>query len=113
MYVMEEKGKKFYALPVGEIKYNGAPLAGRMLALLAKRPSYAKELAQTLRENEQKIYYHIRKLEKSGMIKIDRKEERGGAVAKFYTLSKPAFVLRFAEMKETKKLPKSDFPPFI
>ncbi len=113
MYVTEEKNGKMYALPAGEIKYSGAQLAGRMLALLARKPSYAKEIAYMLRENEQKIYYHIRKLERAGMIRIVRKEERGGAVAKFYALSKPAFVLRFSEMKEIKKLPKSDLPPFI
>ncbi len=113
MYVMQEKNGKIYTLPAGEIKYKGAPLAEKILVLLAKRPSYPKEIAQTLREEEQKIYYHVRQLEKQGLISIVRKEERGGAVAKFYALSKPAFVVRFAELKETKKIPTSNFSPFI
>ncbi len=113
MYIVDEKRGKSYALPAKDIRYIGAPLAGKILALLAKRPTYPREIATTLREEEQKIYYHVRKLEKLGMIKIVSKEERGGAIAKYYALSRPAFVFRFSELKETKKIPHNSFPPFI
>ena len=113
MYVVEERNGKVYALPAKDIKYSGSPLAGRILSLIARKPASPKELAQALKENEQKVYYHVRQLERKGMIKVARKEERGGAVAKYYALAKPALVLRFSEMKPVRRVPKGDFPPFI
>ena len=109
MYIVDENK----TLPAKEIKYSGTPLAGRVLALLAKKPSYPKDIANTLREGEQKIYYHIRRLERLGFLHVVRKEERGGAIAKYYALVKPAFVLRFSELKPSKRIPKGNFHPFI
>ncbi|MBI2583954.1 MAG: S-layer protein [Candidatus Aenigmarchaeota archaeon] len=113
MYVAKELNGKMHVLPAIEIEYTGAPLAGKILHILSKNPAYPKELARVLKENEQKIYYHIRNLEKQKLIRVVKKEERGGALAKFYSLSKPAFVLRFDELKEAKKIPKNEFEPFI
>ncbi|MBI1969501.1 S-layer protein, partial [Candidatus Woesearchaeota archaeon] len=57
-----------------------------------------------LKVHEQKIYYHIRNLEKAGTIKLARQENRQGAVANFYSLAEPSFVISFAPFQPTQKI---------
>ncbi len=60
-------------------------LALKIIRELGRRPSCAMDVARQLKVHEQKVYYHIRKLEKLGLIKVDRIEERVGAMAKIYS----------------------------
>ncbi len=121
MFIVElEKGIK--SLPAKEIsakdaKVFSSDLAIKIVKLLVRQPMYPVEIAKELKVHEQKIYYHIRNLEKAGIIKVSREENRQGAVAKFYSAVKPSFVMRFKEMEATQKLMgKSDsefLEPFI
>ena len=77
----------------------------RILTALAKKPSYPKEMAKRLGMHEQSLYYHIRGLEKRGLIRVVKKEERGAALAKYYALTKPSFFVRFADFQPVEKLP--------
>ncbi|MCX6819088.1 MAG: winged helix-turn-helix domain-containing protein [Candidatus Aenigmarchaeota archaeon] len=117
MFIIKEKDGKMHSLPTKEVTtFPRSPLAIRILSLLAKQPSYPRELAGKLGVHEQKIYYHIRKLEHSGIIGIVKKEERGGAVAKFYALTKPSFFMRFSEFNPTARIPRAEssfIQPFI
>ncbi len=116
MFISEERNGKLYSIPAKEVAhFSFSPAAVKILSVLSKKPSYPKEVAHKLGINEQNIYYHIRNLEKNGIIKIARREERGGAVAKFYTLTKPSFFVRFGEMSETMKIPRSAgwLEPFV
>ena len=110
------------SLPVKEItvkeaKNLSSDLALKILKLLIKKPMYPIELAKELKVHEQKIYYHIKNLEKSGIIKINKKEIKQGAVAKYYSLDKPALIIRLKEFEETQKImPRSNsefLQPFI
>jgi DNA-binding transcriptional ArsR family regulator len=65
-------------------------LSWKILQLLSKKEMYPLEIAKELGIHEQKIYYHIRKLTKAGVIKIVREEEKKGAIAKYYKTSFPA-----------------------
>jgi DNA-binding transcriptional ArsR family regulator len=65
-------------------------LSWKILQILSKREMYPLEIAKELGIHEQKIYYHIRKLTKAGVIKVVREEEKKGAVAKYYKTSFPA-----------------------
>jgi DNA-binding transcriptional ArsR family regulator len=115
--IVREKDGKLQSLPAKEVAtFPRSPLAIRILSLMAKQPAYPKELAEKLGVHEQKIYYHIRNLKKSGIIELVRKEERGGAVAKFYALAKPSFFMRFSEFSSTARIPKAEsifLQPFI
>ncbi|MEM7819689.1 MAG: S-layer protein [Candidatus Aenigmatarchaeota archaeon] len=115
MILLEEKNNKIYTLPTKEIElFSG--IEQKMLYLLAKRPLYPKEIARKLGVHEQKIYYHIRNLEKNGIIKNISKEVHGGIIAKLYSLTKPSFFVKFKEMEIAKKIPKNDCEfliPFI
>ena len=76
----------------------------KILAAISKRPSYPKLIAKQLNIHEQNVYYHIRKLEKVGLIRVIRKEEHGAYLAKIYALSSPSFFIKFEDLKKTGKI---------
>src|SRR3989338_1133569 len=89
-------------------------LSLKIMKSIAENEKYPKEISRELRTDEQKVYYHIRQLEKKGFIKLSRKEERSGALAKVYMISSPAFVMRFGDFLPAKRIPAfSGFEPFI
>jgi DNA-binding MarR family transcriptional regulator len=116
MFIAKEENGKLYTLPTMEVKdFATSELAIKILRTLAKKPSYPKEIAKLLKEDEQKIYYHIRNLEKNGLIKVLRKEERGAALAKYYCLTKPSFAMCFKELEPAERIPITNefLHPFI
>ncbi len=109
MFVADKAKAGYTSLPAQEInpedaKNISSELAIKILRLLSLKPMYPIELAKELKVHEQKVYYHIRNLERAGIIKVVRQEGRQGAVAKYYALEKPAVVVRFREMEEAHKL---------
>ena len=52
---------------------------------------YPAEIARNLKIHEQTIYYYIRRLENSGLIKVDKRSVIRGATAKHYKISFKAF----------------------
>jgi DNA-binding transcriptional ArsR family regulator len=93
-YLVEEteKGEKaFKSLVIEPKNLNvlNSELSLKILQEISKKPSCAMDVARKLKQHEQKIYYHLRRLEKAGIIKILRTEERVGAVAKIYSVSSP------------------------
>ena len=64
-------------------------LSVKVLEELGKKPQCAMDIARKLKEHEQKIYYHLRRLEKSGIIKLLKREERVGGLAKIYEVLHP------------------------
>jgi len=65
-------------------------LSWKILQLLSESEMYPLEIAKKLKVHEQKVYYHIRKLVKAGVVVVVREEEKKGAVAKYYKASFPA-----------------------
>lgn len=63
--------------------------AVKILKELIKGPSCAMDIARRLKLHEQKVYYNLRRLEESGLIKLLRKEERSGGTAKIYSIIEP------------------------
>jgi DNA-binding transcriptional ArsR family regulator len=70
-------------------------LSWKILTLLAKKEMYPLEVAKQLGMHEQKVYYHIRKLERAGAITVSREENKKGATAKYYKPAAPAFGIEF------------------
>lgn len=64
-----------------------------ILKLITERPIYPAQIAKRLKIHEQKVYYHVRQLEMNGIIKVVRKVEKKGALAKFYAPTAYGFVL--------------------
>ncbi|MBL7170132.1 MAG: helix-turn-helix domain-containing protein [Candidatus Aenigmarchaeota archaeon] len=69
-------------------------LVQQILQELGKEPACPMDIARRLKQHEQKIYYHIRNLEKFGLIKLERLEERVGATAKIYSLVSPVIAYK-------------------
>ena len=69
-------------------------LALKVAQELSKKPSCAMDIARKLKQHEQKIYYHIRRLDKAGIIKLVGTEERAGALAKLYSISYPFIAVK-------------------
>lgn len=112
MQVVKEKNGRMLSINAEEKQiFSGIQM--KIMKSLAEGEKYPKEIARELRINEQKIYYHVRRLERRGFVSLSRKEERSGALAKLYALSSPAFVARFGEFKESKRIPRSGFEPFV
>ncbi|MDR2719528.1 MAG: helix-turn-helix domain-containing protein [Nitrososphaerota archaeon] len=66
-------------------------LSWKILTTLSEKEMYPLEIARQLGIHEQKVYYHIRKLQKAGAITIQREENKKGATAKYYKTTSPAF----------------------
>ena len=96
-------------MPVFELKFTalkhlGSELAQRIAKSIAEEAKYPADIAKELKVHEQKVYYHIRNLEKAGIIQIAKKETKQGALANYYTLTEPAFVVKFRELQPTQKI---------
>src|SRR5438132_10180531 len=67
----------------------------KILAILAKGPRYPAEIARELKTHHQTVYYHVKKLEKSGLIaQLESHQVRGGK-ANVYTLSSDGYAVEF------------------
>src|SRR3989338_4144469 len=69
-HIIEQKeGKNFSAvakiLEPHKLKSALSPLAWKILQTLSQSPSYPKQIGKKLKVHEQKVYYHIRKLQNS------------------------------------------------
>jgi hypothetical protein len=60
------------------------------------------DLARILNEHEQKIYYHLRRLEKAGIISLERTEIRAGALTKIYKIDSPYLAVKLFEDRPIK-----------
>lgn len=123
MFVVEKAKGEMSSLPARELSFSqikalGSQLAQKIALEIAKKPSYAMEIAKKLKVNEQKVYYHIRRLEKARIIEVSRTETIQGASANVYSITEPAFVIKLREFQTTQKIalekqPTEFLEPFI
>ena len=114
MQVVREENGKLMTVEADERQvFSG--LALKIMKSLSESQKYPKEIARELHVHEQKVYYHIRQLEKKGFIRLARKEEIGGTLAKIYELPHPAFVVRFGAFREASRIPNDSrtMEPFV
>ena len=72
-------------------------LALKIVLGLSKKPGCAMDLARKLGVDEQRIYYHLRKLEKAGIVKLMGTEMRYGMTAKIYQAVSPVVSAKLYE----------------
>lgn len=94
-----------------------SPLGFRIFHLLSS-PKCPIDIARKIGEHEQKVYYHINRFRKYGLVEEVRSEKRKGTVAKFYQVKDKAFALKIGESKWEKfeTLPhemKKSLEPFV
>ena len=71
-------------LSTKNLKLLGNPTASKIIAMLAEEELCAIDIARKLKVHEQNIYYHLRNLEKAGVVRVARNEMRYGMTAKMY-----------------------------
>jgi len=116
----EEGQKAFKTLIINPRNLNvfNSELSLKILSELSKHPACAMDISRKLKQHEQKIYYHIRRLEKAGIIKLVGTEERAGAIAKMYSISNPFLSVKLYEGehlvdKKTKARELDFLQPFV
>lgn len=87
------------------------PLAWKILNIMNEKPSYPNEIAKKLKINEQNIYYHIRNLQKSGLIECVGEEKKRGAICKYFVPTAQAFGIELASRSTVK--PETSFNPIL
>lgn len=104
MYITKISDGQVLALPAEEIplsklRHLNSGLVERIVKTLEGREMYPKQIAHELGEHEQKIYYHVRHLEKAGILVPTRTERITGAYARYYKLTNKGFFLRFGNFE--------------
>src|SRR5579863_3964276 len=56
----------------------------RIIDMLGKQPMTATQLGERLGEAPAKMHYHVRELEKVGLLKLVETREKGGILEKYY-----------------------------
>ncbi|NOR85612.1 helix-turn-helix domain-containing protein [archaeon] len=72
-----------------------------ILKFISEKPAYPANIAKHLKLHEQKVYYHMKQLEKNGLISVVMKKEHSGAQAKYYAPKSHAFALELPGGEET------------
>lgn len=101
-YFVEDtgKGQKVYRTHVIEprrLNVFNSDLSLKILERLAGKPQCAMDIARGLKQHEQKIYYHLRRMQEVGIVKLDRTEPRIGALAKIYSVASPYLTVKLFE----------------
>lgn len=72
-------------------------LSLRIIKALAENPCCALDIARKLKVHEQKVYYHLKNLEKAGIVYTISSERRHGMIAKIYSVVSPVVAAKLFE----------------
>ena len=121
--LIHKKGKEVQSLRAKEIfppqlKHFNSTLSLDILKLLSSRALYPMEIARSLKVHEQRVYYHIRNLEKAKLIRVVKSGTVGGVMTHSYALSQDAFFVKFKDFSVSRQFslqPSSEpfLEPFI
>ena len=110
MFVIKKEKGGIFSLPAAELSLGAARclksrLAQDILGRLAEHgPSYAAAIARELRVHEQKVYYHLRNLERAGVLSVSREGSQEEKAYKYYALRKPAFFFALRPFERTTRI---------
>ncbi len=109
MIIVKKEKNKVFSIPTSEVDKNkiraiSSELAVKILKTIYDKPDYPLGIARRLKVNEQKVYYHIKHLEKAGFIKVVDKIEKSGSTAKVYGLKSKSFFFKLGSFEEANKI---------
>lgn len=83
------------------------PTRWRILSELTLAEKCATDLSKMMGTSEQVICYHLRELERSGFVKLERTVKKRGAMAKYYKAEQKAIAVipNFGSLKNAANLP--------
>lgn len=77
-----------------QLKAISDPLRAEMIMKLIETSHTGQQLAVLLETSRPKIHYHLKELEKNGLIEVIRTEEKHGIIQKFYRAAARGFFHR-------------------
>lgn len=80
---------------VDQLQALAHPLRQRVLRLLSGEPRTNKQLASRLGTSPGKLHFHVRELEKAGLIALVEARPRGGIIEKYYQATARNITLDF------------------
>jgi len=104
MHLLDEKRKTIISTRISDnpklFRVISHPLRIKILESLSKRDKYPLEIAKQLQLNEQTVYYHMRILEKFGLVKKGKAPYIG--LPEFFSLKRNAFAFVPSYVQEEK-----------
>ena len=88
------KAYKSLLLEPSKLSVLNSEMAVEIVRELTRQPSCALDIARSLQKDEQKIYYYLRKLEASGIVRLAGMERRHGMTAKIYEAIAPVIATK-------------------
>ncbi|MDA1634875.1 MULTISPECIES: transcriptional regulator [Bacillus cereus group] len=76
------------------------PKRQKILYYATKEPITVKELAEKLNEKQSRLYYHVKKLEESGILEVVDTKAIGNLTEKYYKAKQTAYTLSDQLQKE-------------
>lgn len=76
-----------------QLKVLADPLRLRVLDQLIRQPMTVSQLGEQFGETTNKVHYHVRELERIGLLRLVEKRERGGVLEKYYRAVAKDFTL--------------------
>jgi len=120
MKIIKKTDEELFELKTTELNLEGISILKNELALkilnfLKNEQTYPKKIAEKLKIHEQKIYYYIKKLEKSKLIKIIDQKNIQGSTANIYDITSDSFFIKIKNFQKRKTDYNTylDFSPFI
>lgn len=77
--------ERFTITNLDAIKALADPLRIHILTLFIQKPMTAKQMADHLGQPSAKIHYHVKELERNGLVKLVETREKGGILEKYYS----------------------------
>lgn len=102
---MDDLPKIYYLESVEQLRAVSDNLRIRILEVLERRPMTVTQVGDRLGLAPAKVHYHVRELERVGLVRLVETREKGGVLEKYYRavaqgLSVPAWLLRTAPPDE-------------
>ena len=86
-------------------------VGAKILTFLAKGPSYPSQIARELGVYHQTVYYHMRKLERAGLVKKEGTKMIRGGSADLYSIASDGYAVEFQAKGERFDGPVPASPP--
>lgn len=108
MEIIKQDEKKTYFLSTKKVDESSlrvlsSALSQQIINLLKYESLYPKQIAKRLNIHEQNIYYHIRNLERAGVIRIKESVNINGTQANVYQLASESFFYQVDDFREKSK----------
>jgi len=97
-----ERRKTYIIEDLEQLKVLADPFRIKLLERLVEEALTVKQLAERIDESPAKVHYHVKELERVGLIKLVKTREKGGILEKYYRAVAELFRLdrSFPPLKE-------------